>query len=336
MKRNQLLYGAGASGKSTRLAEAAEYMWATQKKKTRVVNADGGGTRSAFQHLIDHGVAEVWDIDLWAESRSIFDLLDLATKGWWPTDLETPGSSLVPSVQEYRKCPHCGKNVASTESGYSIPKSCVTCGTALGSGVLPTTVRLINPPDLGLVCFEGLTAFGDLMLRRLRNVDSSGGNSIKDGDYKVSSPGQQHYGMAQSYTAQFVSNSRQLPVDLVIWTALELRSDDDGKPLYGPALPGKALTAKCIPWFTDVLHLDMLPKVDPKSGTRLKDREGMELVERKLFLMPHFPPDNPTYKFAAKTSAPMAGKMPVVLDADMKKFYIELEAAIQRARETLQ
>ena len=61
----------------------------------------------------------------------------------------------------------------------------------------------------------------------------------------------------------------------------------------------------------------------------------MELIQRKIFLMPHFPPDNPAYKFAAKTSAPMAGKMPVVLDADMRKFYIELEAAHQRAAETL-
>lgn len=334
MKRNQLLYGAGASGKSTRLAEASEYMWKTQKKRTRVVNADGGGTRSAFQHLIDHGVAEVWDIDLWAEQRSIFDLLDLATKGWWPTNLDSPGSTLAPAIMEWMLCPSCGQKLTSSGSGFSTPKQCSSCSTPIGAGVLPTSARVVHPPDLGLICFEGLTAFGELMLRRLRSVDSSGGNSIKDGDYKVSSPGQQHYGMAQSYIAQYVANSRQLPVDLVIWTALELRSDDDGKPLYGPALPGKALTAKCIPWFTDVLHLDMLPKMS--GGQRVKDPNGMEVVERKLFLMPHFPPDNPMYKFAAKTSAPLAGKMPVVLDADMKQFYIELEEAHRRAKETLQ
>lgn len=334
MKRNQLLYGAGASGKSTRLAEAAEWVWATQKKRTRVVNADGGGTRSAFQHLIDHGVAEVWDIDLWAETRSIFDLLDLATKGWWPTDLDTPGSTLLPSVVENLICPSCGGSLGSRGSGFSTPKQCGTCSANLGAGILPSVSRKVNPPDLGLICYEGLTAFGELMLRRLRSVDSSGGNVIKDGEFKVSSPGQQHYGMAQSYIAQFVSNSRQLPVDLVIWTALELRADDDGKPLYGPALPGKKLTSMCIPWFTDVLHLDAIPKKDAKG--LVKDSNGMEVVERKLFLMPHFPPDNPMYKFAAKTSAPMAGKMPVVLDADMKTFYIELEAALKRAKETLQ
>ena len=334
MKRNQLLYGAGASGKSTRLAEASEYVFKKFGKKTRVVNADGGGTTSAFQHLIDHGVAEVWDIDLWAEQRSIFDLLDLATKGWWPTDLATPGSSLAPSVIENLICPSCGGSLGSRGSGFSTPKQCTICSASMGAGVLPKLLREVNPPDLGLICFEGLTAFGELMLRRLRSVDSSGGNTIKDGEYKVASPGQQHYGMAQSYIAQYVSNSRQLPVDLVIWTALELRSDDDGKPLYGPALPGKALTAKCIPWFTDVLHLDMLPKV--VGGVRQKDKDGMEVVERKLFLMPHFPPDNPTYKFAAKTSAPLAGKMPVVLDADMKGFYIELEEAHRRAKDTLQ
>lgn len=334
--RNQLIYGAGGSGKSTRLAEASEWLWKKSKKRTRVVNADGGGTRSALQHLIDHGIAEVWDIDLWAEQKSIFDLLDLATKGWWPVDLDVPGSTLSPSVFEYRECPHCKKPMPTGGSGYSIPKQCGTCGQSLGSGVIPPSVRMMRPPDLGLYSFEGLTAFGELMLRRLRTVDASGGNSISDGTFKVTSPGQQHYGMAQSYIAQFVSNSRQLPVDLVIWTALELRADEDGKPLYGPALPGKALTAKCIPWFTDVLHLDMLPKKDPKTGMTMKDPNGVEVLERKLYLAPHFPPDNPLFKFAAKTSAPLAGKMPVVLDSDMKKFYIELEEAQARAKASLE
>jgi hypothetical protein len=171
------------------------------------------------------------------------------------------------------------------------------------------------------------------MLRRLRQIDSKGGLSVSDGGFTVAQPGQQHYGMAQSYIGQFVGNTRSLPTDCTIWTALELRSDDDGKPLYGPSLPGKKLTSQCIPWFTDVLHLDALAK---RRGNQVeKDSNGMEILERKLFLMPHFPPDNPMYKFAAKTSAPEAGEMPPVIEARMGTFFEELEKALERARKSL-
>jgi hypothetical protein len=171
------------------------------------------------------------------------------------------------------------------------------------------------------------------MLRRLRSIDSGGGLSVKDGDTKISQPGQQHYGMAQSYIAQYVANSRTLPCDLIMWTALELKSDDDGKPLYGPMLPGKKLTAQCIPWFTDVLHLDALAQ-RTKSGV-VKDDNGMEVLERKLFLMPHFPPDNPAYKFAAKTSVPMNSGMPVVIDAKMETFFTQIRLAEAKATERI-
>lgn len=335
LKRNILVYGAGGVGKSTRLAEAAEWMWDQHQLKTRVVNADGGGTLSAFEHLVDAGIAEVWDIDLWSAS-GIFSTLDFACKGWWPMDLTIPNSQLLPGVREWRKCPGCEGDTGSTS--FSMVKRCKNpgCNLEFGAGqILPVRRDKINgAEDVGLWAFEGLTAFGELMLRRLRSIDSGGGLSVKDGDTKISQPGQQHYGMAQSYIAQYVANSRSLPSDLVMWTALELKSDDDGKPLYGPMLPGKKLTAQCIPWFTDVLHLDALAKRG-KSGVE-KDDNGMEILERKLFLMPHFPPDNPGYKFAAKTSAPLGAGMPVVIPATMEKFFTELRNAQHRAAERLE
>jgi len=332
LKRNILVYGAGGSGKSTRLAEASEYVWKTHGLKTRVVNADGGGTSSAFGHLIEEGIASLWDIDLW-DASGIFSTLDFATKGWWPLDLEIPNSQLLPGVREWRKCPGCEGDTGGT-SFAMVPK-CKACGLTFGQGqILPVRRDKINgAEEVGLWAFEGLTAFGELMLRRLRSIDSGGGLSVKDGDTKISQPGQQHYGMAQSYIAQYVANSRVLPGDVVIWTALELKSDDDGKPLYGPMLPGKKLTAQCIPWFTDVLHLDALAERN-KSGV-VKDDNGMETLERKLFLMPHFPPDNPGYKFAAKTSVPQGSGMPVVIDAHMETFFTQIKMAELRAQERL-
>jgi len=336
-KRSILIYAGGGIGKSTRAAEAARWLWRKTGLTTRVVNADGGGTESAFAGLVSKGAAEIFDIDTWNEA-SIFQVLDFASKGWWPEDTKIPNSKLVPPYREWRKCSSCGGDCGAT--GFQMPAKCAVCGVAFGAGVLLPVQRTPNPgmEKVGAFVFEGLTAFGELLLRRLRTIDSGGGNSItdkagegKEKEFKISSPGMQHYGAAQSYIAQFVSNSRQIGVPLVIWTALELRSDDDGKPLYGPAGPGKKLTATCIPWFTDVIHLDAIAKRD--KGQVVKDKDGLEILERKLYLAPHWPSDNISYRFAAKTSAPAAGNMPSVIEADMAVFFEELEKAFARAEE---
>lgn len=334
-KRNILIYAGGGIGKSTRAAEAAEWIWKKTGLGARVVNADGGGTESAFSGLIAKGAAEVWDIDTWSEA-SIFQVLDLASKGWWPEDTKVPNSRLVAPYTESRKCPKCGADSGAT--GFQMPAKCAACGVAFGAGVLLPVQRNASPgmAGVGSFIFEGLTAFGELLLRRLRTIDSGGGNSVTDKDFKISSPGMQHYGAAQSYIAQFVSNSRQIGVPLVVWTALELRSDDDGKPLYGPAGPGKKLTATCIPWFTDVIHLDAVAKKEKQQV--VKDSEGKEILERQLYLAPHFPSDNPSYKFAAKTSAPFirdGSGMPSMIEANMHTFFDRLEETIKKAADAL-
>lgn len=335
MKRIELLYGAGGTGKSTQAAILAEWVHKNWGLKTRVVNADGGGTASAFAHLIELGIAELWDIDLWTDT-SIFALLDFATKGYWPEDVSVPNSRLLPAVETLRVCPNpkCGH----AQPGPII--KCVKCSQAPPQGVLcPVKVNRLNGSDtVGLECFEGLTAFSDNLMRRLRTIDPGGGNTIKDQNFSISSPGQHHYLAAQSYIAQFVSNTRQLPYPLVLWTALELRADDDGKPVYGPQGPGKKTTSTCIPWFTDVLHLDSIAKTT-SQGIVEKDKDGLEILDRKIYLQPHFPPDNKAFKFVAKTSRTYAGPgtpaAPGVIEADMGKvmemFIAHEQAAKARA-----
>jgi hypothetical protein len=123
-----------------------------------------------------------------------------------------------------------------------------------------------------------------------------------------------------------------------LWTALENRGVDDEKNVYGPKGPGKALTALCIPWFTDVIHLDAIPEM--KGSTIVKDENGFEKISRKLFLAEHYPPDNKLYKFRAKTSATLGGDMPPVLDFPatgntFANFMERLGQAKVKAREVL-
>lgn len=332
---NILCYGAGGMGKSTRLAETAAHFWKTQGKKTRVIGADGGGTTSALQILMDKGIVAYWPIDQW-EEKSIFYYLDMATKGWWPEDPGTPNSPLLPGIREWKECPSC--NGESGAKGLTMVQKCQACGVQFPAGaVLPIRREPANGlEEVACIGFEGLTSFGDLLLRRLRKVDPSGGHFLQDGEFKITAPGQQHYGSAQAYISQFVANVRQVPVECIFWTALELKADEDGKPLYGPALPGKKLTATCIPWFTAVLHLDGIPKKSP-DGKVVKDANGMEVLDRKLYLAPHFPADAPGYKFAAKVSMPFGGEgtMPVVIEPNMKAFFEEYEKSIEKAEKHL-
>jgi len=327
-----LTYALGGGGKSTLIAKALKYLWQKFGIKGRVVNADGGGTQKALTPLIDKGICDIWHIDQWAE-QSIFSTMDLATKGWWPSDPSTPNSPLEPPVVEWKECIFCqGESGA---KGLTMVPACMTCGKPFPVGTLLKVRRSATPKfeGIGFLAFEGLTAFGDLLMRRLKKADPTGGNTILDGDFRISSSGQAHYGIAQSYLAQYVANSKTLPVKMVMWTALENRGDDEGKPLFGPKGPGKALTTACIPWFTDVLHLDVLAK--RVGGAIQKDPNGLEILERKLFLAPHFPPDMPQYKFAAKSSAPADGGMPLVIDASMETYFVELEKAFKKAGELL-
>lgn len=342
IRRNILFYGQGGAGKSTSLAQLGKWVWQTQGLRTRVINADGGGTESAFAGLLSKGIADIWDIDTW-DNTSIFAIMDLATKGWWPLDLSIPNTPLSPPVKEWRKCPKCGGDTGA--SSFGMVAACKKCGEKFGPGVVLPVVRepLNGLEKVGLYVFEGFTAFGNMMLRALRTSDPAGGNVVKEGPkdekgapgpeaFQVASPGQAHYLMAQSYLAQFVANSRRIPVGMTGWSALEYRGDDEGKPIYGPQGPGKAITKVCIPWFTDVIHLDLIQKRNPQ-GQVIKTSDGQEVLERKFFLAPHFPPDNVSHKFDAKTSAPPG--MPTVMPADVPQFFAELQKLYAKEEEGL-
>ncbi len=338
-----MIYAQGGMGKSTLGAMLAAYEWKTNGKKTRVVNMDGGGTRNAHAALIERGISEVWDLDQWDE-KSLFLTLDLATKGYWPEDGTEPNSPLLAPFSKWKECPSCNKDVGA--KGYALPPRCASCGATLAAGTFcrTRTTYANGFENVGAVVFEGFTSFGEALLRRLRSINPEGGRSIEDkgadgSSFKVSAPGQQHYGDAQAYLAQYVANSKAIPTGRVMWTALENRGEEDGKAIYGPKGPGQALTITCIPWFTDVIHLDGVAKTE--KGLVVKDASGMEVVERKLFLAPHYPADNKLYLFRAKTSAPLTGGMPTVLDFPatgentITKLFRMIEEAKAKAGETL-
>jgi hypothetical protein len=321
-----LLYGSGGAGKSSLLAQMAVHVYKAFGLKTRIVGADGGGTKP-FQVLMKKGIVEYWPIDLW--DRDIWTTYDRATMGWWPEDINVPNSKLLPPYKEHNVCPFCGKFTVSVSA-------CTSCKKPIPAGA---TMKVEREPQnraetVGAYGFESIAALSFNVMQRLKETDTDGGLVIKDkeSEAKISQSGQHHYGIAQNYIQKWVGNTRRLPTWAVVWTTLELRGGDDGygKPVYGPALPGKKLTALCTPWFTDVMHLELEPE-------EKKNDDGTQNVRRVLYLADHFPPDTKPYGFKAKTSVPgMPLRIPAPVGKNaMETYFAEVTKAYERQEKEL-
>lgn len=326
--RTLCVYGVMGLGKSTCCADAVLEIHRRTGKKARVVNADGGGTSEAFRALIDADIAEIWHIDTW-DSQSIFHYLKQATTGWWPADVNTPNSDLLPPWREYRVCQACGGNSGAT-AAKAVAK-CASCERAIQVGTpLPLRREFVNGfEDVSCYVFEGVTSFGEALMNRVTEVNPEGGNTVLDCGFKISGAGQSHYNMAQKYLGNAIASAARLPVELVMWTALEGKGEE-GKRIYGPLGPGRKLAETLGQRFHHLLHLDAVE--DSANGAPVKSKEGMKQFSRKLFLQTHFPADVPNTQFMAKTSTPKGSGMPQVIDASMREFFKLLDEASQKAR----
>lgn len=118
-------------------------------------------------------------------------------------------------------------------------------------------------PDLtiGLYAFEGLTSFGDIMMRHLSRtktrLSQDPAYTYVDGKSAFSGTNPSYYGEVQNRIYDLVVKSSVLPVERVIWTALEGRGEEEGTkaPTFGPSIVGKKSTGKAGQWFGNMVHL---------------------------------------------------------------------------------
>lgn len=126
--------------------------------------------------------------------------------------------------------------------------------------------------NIGLIAFEGLTAFADAFMTDLADRASRGENlgGQASVSFKVTSDNEtlsvggnnmSHYNIVQNRITQEVWASQKLPVPFVVWTASVSKDDDSintGKVL-GPAVVGKALTSEVPRWFQYTFRIDAVP-----------------------------------------------------------------------------
>ncbi len=206
-------------------------------------------------------------------SKTLLSTLEKAMEGWWPENVADPDSPLAPPE-----------------------------GTDWNR--------------IGAYGIEGLTSFGDQALLFLQDkkavLSQDPSYQWSDGDQTFSGANMAYFGLVQTRLYKMVMSSHVLPVEKVLWTALEGTGEEDRIPVYGPAIVGRKSTGKAPQWFGNTLHIEgkseVLKEKDPATGEQLVQ------VTPYMFTRTHA---DPVYKmnYPCKHRAPIgfAGEVPTIL-----------------------
>ena len=167
-----ILYGISGVGKSRQIDEAAEYMWETYKKITRIYVSDLGGWGIKRLSLIRLGIVQVWyfvnHVDPWSTA-------ELASLGYWPQSfLNTETGMALPTVgliaprttQYILRCPSGHALLpCRTEQEITLGQPCPVCGVqttpANCLGVETQVIRSKGFSQIGLYCYDSLTQLNE-------------------------------------------------------------------------------------------------------------------------------------------------------------------------------
>lgn len=133
-----------------------------------------------------------------------------------------------------------------------------------------------NKPQLdniGMVVLDSITSAAELV----KNYFVQSGTKVaqdvvglrEEQGLKFGAPSMSHYGAVQQFILQLVTQFNSLPVDKVIYTALESKGTDstDGAIILGPSVAGKALTGVLPSRINRILHLEIVPSPNKTDRT---------------------------------------------------------------------
>lgn len=241
-KLSMLLYGQSDSGKSTQARYVAEYVWNNFKKKTRLIALDRGSLWSPCQDLVDKGIVVALEFPTSYEFNPMAIMRKLR-RGEWPKG----GVIAAPTATEVRK-----------------PNGEVEIKYKTNTIWEPWTQATTD--EIGAVVVDSLTTFAtaymsDTKQKNVRSgLDSGGGgvSRVEEGE-QMGTNTQQHYGDAHTEILDAVQSFQALPVNVIMFTALEgLGADDDTgvkRPALGPETVGKAINGKLPSRVNHCFHL---------------------------------------------------------------------------------
>lgn len=259
MARSGVLYSATGNHKTGEISNFARYIARKTGKATLLLSCDGGGW-TPCEPEIQAGMIRPYRV----ETNTLpLPILRKISQGYWPQDTSETEPSRINLVP-------------------------------------------IDYSEIGGIAVEGWTSIGSVVMRYLpdKNLNVGGEDRSKLGNFQVpvkvegqvvnerfSSNSRADFGFSQAFEYGLVMNFNSLPVEYVLYTALESKTEDDDRTtIYGPALPGKKATAQCPSWVGDCIHgqdygVKRLVKVpDPADPKKTVDSETVDTVVRMYFM----------------------------------------------------
>lgn len=237
MAKSICLYAATGCWKSTQIKYFARRIAEVTGKATLLLSTDGGGWAPCEPEILA-GMIIPWRMET---AYTPLSLLRKVSKGYWPKNVEQINEAIAN-------------------------------GFATGQIDLDNASMVpIDWSKIGGMAVEGLTSLSEMMMRFLPDQGLAVGGQSRNGNNMTfqqgvvvngeatmetfSSNTQGDYGWVPNQIYGIVNNLNSLPCHAIMYTALEAKGkDDDGSTVYGPDLPGKKATAKCGPWFGDLIH----------------------------------------------------------------------------------
>ena len=234
-KTSILCYAKSDCGKSTQARYIAEYLWRTQKKKTRYIALDRGSLWSPCQDLVDEGIV----IPLEFQTASEYNPMAIMRKlrrGEFPEGgkINMPERVLANGKVQYKPM----------------------------TKWMPWTEK--ETAEIGAIVVDSITSFAtsfmsDAKQKNIRSGNDAGSQPREEEGETTGTNTQSHYGDAHLEVLDMMNAIQALPIEIAYFTALEDTGTDDSsgskKIALGPATVGKAIVSVIPQRVQNVFHL---------------------------------------------------------------------------------
>jgi hypothetical protein len=248
MAKSGCIYGPTSTFKTTAISHLARYVAEKTGKLTLLFSADGGGW-APCEEEVRAGMILPYRCDT---ATIPLPILRKFSQGYWP---ENPEESDISKVNFVR----------------------------------------MNWNEVGAIAIEGFTSIGTMLMRHAADRNLKTGEEgttpfmqpiVVDGQVRnetFAGNSRGHYNFCQNQLYGLTMNLTSLPVEYVLFTALEKKTEEDGSTIMGVAVPGKAITPQIPTWVGDLIHAQdySVPKTikAPPPGKRIEQCKPEELVD---------------------------------------------------------
>lgn len=304
--RCELVYGKSGSGKTTWWMRLAEHIYHTKGLKTRLYLGDGGLETVSAAGLIEAGIVEVMEYNLWDNP---FETCQRIAEGAWPEDTLNPKSKwkIEKPTELYKRY------------GMMVYE---------GLSVMADYLMGDMPGGLAHRMAHGQSLNNDESFR------------FDDGSVKVGGNARTHYSTAQRRIEHYIRVSKGFP-GWVQWTAHERQAQDtDTKVIeFGPDVAGKALTTKIGASFGNTIHLHPVTTKKKVRDTVTGQDVETQTITYRAYTRKHYDPDKTTfapYYANNRMAYTQTASMPEYFEPpDPLKFYQTLADGERKHREQM-